>query len=90
LGGRRADVDEQLLVVLRLGGDGQGRGRGRHVEDHVGPLPLVQLLSLGVRDVRLVLVVGRCDLDVVDDRPVAVLLLVVGDGHLDSLDGVGS
>jgi hypothetical protein len=88
--GRRAHVDEQFLVVLRLGGDGQGGGRGRHVEDDVRAAAFVQLLSLGVGDVRLVLVVGRRHLDLVDDRLVAVLLLVVGDGHLDRFDGVGS
>ncbi len=88
--GAGADVDEELLLRLCLGRDGQGGRGGRHVEDDVGLVAVVHLLRLGVGDVRLVLVVGLDDLDVLGDRLVAVLGLVVVDGHLDGDLAVGA
>ncbi len=88
LGGAGADVEEQLLVLVGHVGHGEGGRRGGDVEDRVHPLAVVHLARLGVGDLRLVLVIGRDDLDVLGDRVVGVRLLEVVDGHLHRLDRV--
>jgi hypothetical protein len=88
LGRGRGDVEVELLLALRDRGHRQrGRGGG-HVEDGVRLLAVVELLRLGVGDVRLVLVVGGDHLDVGGDRVAAMARLEVLDGHLDRLDTV--
>src|SRR5690606_18750572 len=80
LGGGGADVDEDLLLGLGDGGDGERGGRGGHVQDHVGVLSVVELLGLGVGDLGFVLVVGGHHVDLLGHGLVAVLGPVVLDG----------
>ena len=75
---RRARREERLALVLGDLVDGERDAGIRHVDDHVDLVDVVPLARDGRADVRLVLVVGRDDLDLV----AALLDAGVLDGHL--------
>ncbi len=64
--GRGAAGDQQdLVLLLRDLVDGQHHGRSRHVDDHVDLVDVEPLARHVGADIRLVLVIGRHDLDLV-------------------------